>query len=225
MDEERTNGVQEPEQTAQAPEEEATAHADAGQIAADALLEEAAETELEAGGPQKKSVMREIVEWILVIVVAVAAALLIRTFIFEPVRVDGNSMLNTLHDKEYMIVTKYQYLFDDPQRFDVVICHYPGRGNTNFVKRVVGIPGDTVAVSNGTLYVNGEAIDEPYIDYKPDYVYPETTIKEGHYFVLGDNRSASNDSHAPGVGQLERGQIMGKVRLVVWPFSDFRTIH
>lgn len=175
--------------------------------------------------PKKKSIGREILEWVMVVVVAVVAALVIRTFIFEPVRVDGNSMLNTLHDNEYMIVTKYQYLFDDPERFDVVICHYPGRGATNFVKRVVGVPGDTVAVMDGVLYVNGEAIDEPYIDYKPNYTMQTQLVEEGHYFVLGDNRANSNDSHAPGVGQLTRNQIVGKVRLVAWPFSQFRTIH
>lgn len=178
-----------------------------------------------AVGPEKKSLGREILEWLLVIVVAVVAALLIRTFLFEPVRVDGNSMQNTLHDREYMIVTKYQYLFNDPQRFDVVICHYPGRGNTNFVKRIVGIPGDRVAVQNGLLYVNGEAVEEPYIDYRPNYSMEEIVVEEGHYFVLGDNRSNSNDSHAPGVGQLTRDQIRGKVRLVVWPISEFRTIQ
>lgn len=184
-----------------------------------------AEGVAEAPMPPKKSIGREILEWILVIVVAVGAALLIRTFIFEPVRVEGNSMNNTLHDQEYMLVTKYQYLFGDPQRFDVVICHYPDRGNTNFVKRIVGIPGDTVAVREGVLYVNGEAVDEPYIDYKPNYTLQDTVIEDGHYFVLGDNRPNSNDSHAPGVGQLERRQIVGKVRLVVWPISEFRTIH
>ena len=175
--------------------------------------------------PPKKSLGREILEWVLVIVIAVAAALLIRTFIFEPVRVDGNSMQNTLQNNEYMIVTKFQYLFGDPERFDVVICHYPGRGNTNFVKRVVGIPGDVISIYGGVLYVNGEAIEEDYITYKPNYEVRDVVVEEGHYYVLGDNRSNSNDSHALGVGQLERGQIVGKVQLVVWPLSDFRRIQ
>lgn len=191
-----------------------------------AFAEMDATLELEGtDAPQKKSLGRELLEWILVIVVAAGAALLIRTFVFEPVRVDGNSMQNTLQNNEYMIVTKYQYLFNDPERFDVVICRYPGRGNTNFVKRVVGIPGDTVAVRNGTLYVNGEAVDEPYIDYRPTYAMAETLVEEGHYFVLGDNRPNSNDSHAAGVGQLTRDQIVGKVRLVVWPLSSRRAVE
>lgn len=176
-------------------------------------------------GEPKKSLGREILEWVMVVVVAVVAALVIRTFIFEPVRVDGGSMLNTLHNNEYMIVTKYQYLFADPERFDIVICHYPDRAGTNFVKRVVGIPGDTVAMQDGILYINGEAVIEEYIDYKANYNMGEITVEEGHYFVLGDNRSSSNDSHVSSVGQLERSQIVGKVRLVAWPFSDFRIIH
>jgi len=177
----------------------------------------------EAGKEKKKSLGREIVEWVLVVVVAVAAALVIRTFVFEPVRVDKNSMINTLHHNEYMIVTKYQYLFDDPERFDIVICHYPGRGNTNFVKRVVGIPGDTVAMRGGVLYVNGEPVEEEYIDYPANYEMAEVTVEEGHYFVLGDNRASSNDSHI--IGLLTRSQIVGKVRLVAWPFSEFRVIQ
>ncbi|MCL1965065.1 MAG: signal peptidase I [Firmicutes bacterium] len=178
-----------------------------------------------AESEKKKSLSREILEWVMVVVVALAAAFLIRTFIFEPVRVDGNSMLETLQNNEYMITTKYQYLFNDPQRFDVVICHYPDRGGTNFVKRIVGVPGDTVAVHDGTLYINGESIEEAYIVHKPNYNYPEEVVKAGHYFVLGDNRSNSNDSHAPGVGQLSRGQIIGKVRLVAWPFAAFRVVE
>lgn len=178
---------------------------------------------VESKKPGKKSLGREILEWVLVVVVAVTAALLIRTFLFEPVRVDGESMLNTLHDNEYMIVTKYQYLFDDPQRFDVVICHFPERGKTNFVKRVVGIPGDTVAVRDGTLYVNGEPQEEPYIDNRPTYTMPDVTLGTNEYFVLGDNRPHSNDSHL--IGPLLRDEIMGQVRLVVWPLSEIRRIE
>lgn len=171
---------------------------------------------------KKKSVGREILEWIFVVIFAVSVAMIIRTFIFEPVRVDGESMLYTLSNNEYMIVTKYQYLFNDPERFDVVICRYPGRGNTNFVKRVVGIPGDTVEVRDATLFVNGEPVDEPNIVNKPNYTMPPVTVGEGEYFVLGDNRPHSNDSHI--IGTLVRDQIVGKVRLVVWPFAEFRTV-
>ena len=132
---------------------------------------------------EKKTVGQEILSWILTILVAVIAALAIRSFIFEPVRVDGQSMDDTLADGEIMFVTKFDFgsvwftfpwqdaetkekaaritTGGDPQRFDVVICRYPGRGDTNFVKRVVGLPGDTVEVREGYLYVNGTRYEEP----------------------------------------------------------------
>ena len=134
---------------------------------------------------KKKSLTLEILEWILTIVVAIAIALPIRAFGFELVRVDGESMDNTLANGEIMFVTKYDYAstwlsfpwLDDeskekatrittggnPQRFDVVICRYPGRGDTNFVKRVVGLPGDTIEIRDGYLYINGDRYEEPYI--------------------------------------------------------------
>lgn len=134
----------------------------------------------------KKSVGHEILSWIGTILVAVIAALIIRSVLFEPVRVDGHSMDDTLADGEIMFVSKFDYsstwlsffwqddatkesapritLFGNPSRFDVVICRYPGRGDTNFVKRVVGLPGDTVELKDGYLYVNGEKYEEPYIN-------------------------------------------------------------
>ena len=149
------------------------------------------EAEQPAGGKkkkekEKKSVGQEILSWVLTLLVAVAAALLIRTFIFEPVRVDGHSMDDTLGDGEIMFVSKFDYsstwlslpwqsdevkenasrftVGGDPARFDVVICRYPGRGDTNFVKRVIGLPGDTVSLTEGHLTVNGESYEETYIN-------------------------------------------------------------
>lgn len=171
---------------------------------------------------KKKTVGQEILSWILTFAVAIALALVIRTFIFEPVRVDGHSMDYTLANNEYMIVTKYDYLLGEPERFDVIICHYPERGRTNFVKRLVGMPGDTVSMLNGTLYVNGEAIDEPYITNKANYNMQAYTLKDDEYFVLGDNRSSSNDSHI--IGPISREQIKGHVRCVAFPFKNARTV-
>lgn len=168
---------------------------------------------------------REVFEWIRSIAIALSITLFVVTLIAQPITVLGSSMENTLHDKELMIVTKFEYILGEPERFDVVICRYPGRGSTNFVKRIVGIPGDTVAVFGGTLYVNGEAVEEDYIDYRADYVQPEITVEEGHYFVLGDNRASSNDSHIGSVGQLTRDQIVGKVRFIVWPLPKIRAIE
>lgn len=195
----------------------------------------------------KKPLWREIVEWILTIVVAVVLALAIRTFLIEFVRVDGHSMQDTLQDKEIMLVTKYQYssnwlcfpwqsdeakeaaprwtMGGSPERFDVVICRYPGRGDTNFVKRVIGLPGDTVTLVNGNLFVNGIAYEEPYISqaYRSGYISNgEWTVEEGQYFVMGDHRNNSNDSRA--VGTIGRDMIVGHVVQVVWPLNAWRGV-
>ena len=141
--------------------------------------------EMKKKNVKKKTVGREILEWILTIVAAVAIALPLRAFAFEMVRVEGSSMNGTLSSGEIMFVTKFDYASTwlslpwwddkgkeaasrittggDPKRFDVVVCRYPGRGDTNFVKRVVGLPGDIVEVRQGYLYVNGERYEEPYI--------------------------------------------------------------
>jgi len=171
----------------------------------------------------KKTWKQELMEWVVTLGAAVIIALVVRQFIFEPVRVDGQSMANTLTNGEVMFVTKYEYLMDDPERFDVVICHYPGRGNTNFVKRVVGLPGDVVEVSEGYLYVNGEKYEEEYLTYRPNYTLTPYTVPEGHYFVLGDNRSNSNDSHL--VGPITRDMIKGHVRHVILPINAWRPIE
>lgn len=172
----------------------------------------------------RKSVKREIFEWVVTIVAAIVIALAIRTLLFEPVRVDGHSMDETLADGEIMFVTKTDYLLGDPDRFDVVICHYPNRGGTNFVKRVVGLPGDVVEVkADGYLYVNGEKYEENYLVHRPNYIMQPYTVPEGTYFVLGDNRSNSNDSHI--VGPLDRKMIVGHVRQVVFPFGAWRGIE
>ena len=187
--------------------------------------------------PEKKSLGREILEWVVTIVAAVAIALVIRTFIFEPVRVDGQSMDDTLADGEIMIVSKLGYssfdfiggrvsAFGNPKRFDVVICRYPGRGYTNFVKRVIGLPGDTVSVQDGYLYINDEKYDEPYIndDYRSGYLnnFAPFTVPDGQYFVMGDHRNNSNDSRS--IGPIDRNMIVGHVVQVVFPFSSFRSI-
>ena len=197
---------------------------------------------------EKRTVGQEILSWILTIVVAVIAALIIRSVIFEPVRVDGESMDDTLADGEIMLVTKFDYsstwfclpwqsneakqncpkitIGAGPQRFDVVICRYPGRGDTNFVKRVVGLPGDTIQLIDGYLYVNDEKYDEPYVmdEYRSGRLntFGPYTVPEGKYFVMGDHRNNSNDSRS--VGAIDRDMIVGHVRQVVYPFSDWRGV-
>lgn len=182
---------------------------------------------------KQRTVGREILSWVLTIAVAVAAALLIRTYLFEPIRVDGESMTDTLQDQELMLVTKPEYIWGQPERQDVIICHYPNR-KEYFVKRLIGLPGDTVEIRydrqnhTNTVYINGEALAEPYLTPErndSDNSMAPLTLGEDQYFVMGDNRDNSNDSrNASGVGPLTRSQIVGHVRYVFFPFSKVREI-
>ena len=201
---------------------------------------------------KQKSLLRNIIEWVATILAALLIALVIRSFVFELVRVEGHSMDNTLADKEIMLVTKYDYsstwlclpwqddtakesaarftFGGDPERFDIVICRYPGRGDTNFVKRVVGLPGDVVEIREGYLYVNGEKYEEAYIDdnYRvrggsTGYSFGPYTVPEGEFFVMGDHRNNSNDSRA--LGSISRNMIVGHVRHVLYPFDSWRGVE
>ncbi|MBQ8135999.1 MAG: signal peptidase I [Clostridia bacterium] len=197
--------------------------------------------------PRKPS--REIMEWLLTILAAFVIVLPIRAFGFEMVRVDGESMNGTLANGEITLVTKFEYATNwlslpwqeaaaaenaarittggDPQRFDIVICRYPGRGNTYFVKRVVGLPGDVVELRNGYLYINGDRYDEPYVDdaYRsgPLNTFGPYRVPSGEYFVLGDHRNDSNDSRLQ--GSLTRDRIIGHVRCVLFPFAEIRGLE
>lgn len=174
----------------------------------------------------KKSMKQEIFEWVMVFVVAAALAFVVRTFIFEPVRVDGSSMLNTLTDSDFMIATKFDYLFSDPERFDIVICDYPNTDDGMYrVKRVIGLPGETIELRGGELFVDGEHIEQNF-DMTPNETnYGPLTVPEGCYFVMGDNRNNSRDSRSPMVGPLKRSQIKGHVRCVVFPFSRMHWVE
>jgi len=171
------------------------------------------------GETPKRTVKQEIMSWILTFAVALAIALVIRTFFFEPVRVDGQSMSNTLLDGEIVLVTKPEYWSGNYQRGDIIICHYPGRGSTLFVKRLIALPGDTVEIKAGVVYVNGEPRDDSDIDPKVPFRgnYALRTLGEDEYFVLGDNRGNSNDSKY--VGPISSSMIVGHVRCLLYPFN------
>ena len=162
-------------------------------------------------------------EFLLYIVVVVLVALTIRAFIAEPTRVDGDSMIPTLIHNEDMLVEKMTYWFSDPLRGDIVICFYPGY-TESCVKRVIGLPGETVAVKDGVITINGEPIDEsPY--WKGEIIgdVDPVTVGAREVFVVGDNRNGSKDSRNPSVGCIPYAKVVGRVIAVVFPFGNYRT--
>lgn len=176
----------------------------------------------------KKSLKQEIISWVVTLATAIVLALVIRTFIFEPIRVDGSSMADTLHNGEITFTFKTGYLFNDPQRQDVVICRYPNR-KEYFVKRVMGIPGDTIAILGTTVYINGQPVEEPYLTAQRnrfDHTMLPITLGENEYFVMGDNRDNSNDSrNLTRVGPITRDMIVGHVKCVLFPFDAIRGVE
>ena len=163
-------------------------------------------------------------EFFIYILNVVLTALSIRSFLAEPIRVDGDSMIPTLINNEDMLVEKVGYWFHDPARGDMVICFYPGY-TESCVKRVIGLPGETVEVRDGVFYINGNALDESA--YWNDTIIGDmnpVTVGAREVFVVGDNRNGSKDSRNPSVGCIPYAKVVGRVVAVVYPFNEFETI-
>lgn len=130
------------------------------------------------------------------------------------IRVDGDSMEPTLVSGEYVIVNRLSYRLGHPQRGDIIVFHFPRDPKEEYIKRVIGLPGDEVNVMNGLVYVNGQSLDENYLDVKMNYT-GSWTVPTGQLFVLGDNRNNSSDSHDWGTVPMD--YVVGKAVLVYWP--------
>ncbi|WP_280769003.1 signal peptidase I [Salipaludibacillus daqingensis] len=173
-------------------------------------------------------------EWVKAVVVALVLAIVIRYFFFAPIVVDGQSMMPTLGHNDRMIVNKIGYNISEPDRFDIIVFHAPQ--NKDYIKRVIGLPGDSIHYEDDMLYINGEAYEEPYLDdfkaetdNKPftgnfdlSEVTGYETIPEGHVFVLGDNRQHSKDSRH--IGVIPYDEVVGKANFVFWPVQDVRLV-
>lgn len=164
----------------------------------------------------KKKSNSEFYEWTKAITIAVVIALLIRIFIFEFVVVEQTSMYPTLKEGEKLCVVKAAYWFDAPERGEIVIVKISD--TTNYVKRVVGLPGETVEIKDNVVYINGEALDEDYLVSGLTYNdYGPITVPDGEYFLLGDNRPVSQDSRE--MGCFSQDAIIAKVAFRLRPFT------
>ena len=169
-----------------------------------------------------KDVIKELVGWIVSILLIVAVSYLIVTFVGQRTQVSGSSMETTLSDGDHLIVDKISYRFREPQRYEIVVFPYRYEKNTYYIKRIIGLPGETVQIKNGSIYINGEllkaqdGLGEATIAGAAEY---PVELGEDEYFLLGDNRESSEDSRFSGIGNIKRENLIGRVWLRFQPFS------
>lgn len=166
---------------------------------------------------------REIIDWIETIAIALIIAFLIRSFLFQPYRVQMGSMLPTLKENDLIIVNKLTYRFNEPKRGDIVVFRPPNGSNVFYVKRIVAIPGETVEVKNGELMINGVPLKEEYVSIATPGVFGPRTLSVGEYFVMGDHRNNSLDSRE--FGPIHKEAIVGKAALILWPPNSFAVLR
>lgn len=162
-----------------------------------------------------RSIARELTQSVLP---AVLIAVLLNLFIIQPTKVRGQSMEPTLHSNEYLLVEKISFRLRAPRRGDVIVFKYPRNETENFIKRVIAVPGETVEIVAGRVYIDGRPLGEPYLLQLPRESMPPTRIPEGKLFVLGDNRLNSTDSRA--FGMVTMDEIVGRAWLRYWPLEQ-----
>ena len=170
------------------------------------------------------SLRSEIRVWSRDLLIAIGLALVIIVFLYQPVKVEGTSMAPLLSDQERIFINKFVYRFEPIERGDVVVFWYPLDRTKSFIKRVVGLPGETVEIRQGTLLVNGEVIPEPYVppQYEDISDFGPVRVPKGSYFVMGDHRISSNDSRV--FGPVADRFIYGRAVFAYWPVDHFGTI-
>ncbi|GGM21279.1 signal peptidase I [Paraliobacillus quinghaiensis] len=174
-------------------------------------------------------------DWLKALLIAILLAFIVRTFLFSPIIVEGPSMQPNLQNGDHMIVNKINYKLNEPERFDIVVFHATEK--RDYIKRVIGLPGETVEMRADTLYIDGEPVEESFLATEKsqqasgqvytmnfsmeDSQYLPEVIPEGHVFVLGDNRSNSTDSRSSSLGLISYDQIVGNAVLIYWPINRF----
>jgi signal peptidase I len=157
--------------------------------------------------------------WMRDLMLSVVLAVLVILFVYQPVKVEGTSMMPSLEDQERIFINKFMYRlgFGEVARGDMVVFWYPGDPSKSYIKRVVALPGDTVEIHEGSVQLNGRAIDEPYVppQYRDLTSASPVVVPNDHYYVLGDHRSSSNDSRS--WGPVHRRHIYGKAVFIYWP--------
>jgi signal peptidase I len=190
-------------------------------------IDAASITESPASSANSRSALIATIAWFRDLMLSVLIAVLVILFLYRPVKVEGTSMMPSLLDQERLFINQFSYKFGlgDIKRGDTVVFCYPEDTTKSYIKRIIGLPGDTVAVQGGYVLVNQKKLEENYIpfDYRDDRPYPPTVVPPDKYFVLGDHRIVSNDSRAWGF--VPRSYIYGKAVFVFWPLEHVGTVH
>lgn len=176
---------------------------------------------------QPQSPLRELAGMLLYIGIVLGITFLIITYVGQRTHVSGSSMENTLSHGDNLIVDKITYRFKDPERFDIIVFPFQYKENTYYIKRIIGMPGETVQIVDGDIYIDGEVLQESYgreVIRDPGLAAEPVTLGEDEYFVLGDNRNESADSRDPSVGVIHRKDIIGRAWVRIWPLSKIEVI-
>lgn len=163
--------------------------------------------------------------WLRDLVISAAASILIITFLYQPVRVEGTSMLPRLEDSDRLFINKFVYHFAAIGRGDVVVFRYPRDPEKSYIKRVIALPGDRLRIDRGKVWLNGTQLPEDYVpeEYRDSRSMAEIVVPDNEYFMMGDHRSISSDSRE--FGPVQRGLIYGKASFVYWPTRDAGVVH
>lgn len=178
---------------------------------------------------KEPNLWKEVLGWVLYIAIIIGATYLIVTFVGQRTRVSGDSMESALHNGDNLIVDKISYRFREPERYEIIVFPYKYQENTFYIKRIIGLPGETVQVKDGEVYINGELLGETYgleqiEEGKEGLAIDPITLGEDEYFVLGDNRNHSSDSRDPSVGVLTRDDLIGRAWVRIWPLNSIGVI-
>lgn len=162
--------------------------------------------------------------WLRDLLVSVAASFMIITFVYQPVRVEGTSMQPELRDQDRLFINKFAYHFESISRGDVVVFHYPRDPSKSYIKRVIALPGDTIRIDEGRVFVDGKRIAEPYVPlrFRDDRSMAKMVVPPNDYFVMGDHRSISSDSRD--FGPVPRNLIYGKAAFIYWPADNMGVV-
>ena len=178
---------------------------------------------------QDRSIFKEILGWLVYIAILMAAVYVLITYVGQRTEVSGHSMEPTLQHGDNLIVDKISYRFREPERYEIIVFPYQYKENTYYIKRIIGMPGETVQIKDGYVYIDGERLlsdiygNELIKD--PQTVADPITLKENEYFVMGDNRNHSMDSRDPSVGVLTKEDLIGRAWVRIYPFDNIGVIR